>query len=98
MRELVFDFVKRLLQQEKIEKTICGFERLRLKPRGRQRRSIRRHEGGGGIFAPAFEGAGELAVLGGRGLERTLERSRDAVVDRSAEASAFAGGQRLAPR
>src|SRR5260370_36008340 len=97
VRELGFDFVKRLLQQEKIEKTICGFERLRPKPRVRQRRSIRRHEGGGGMFAPAFERAGELAVLVGRRLERALERSSDGVVDRSDEASHFAGGRSLAP-
>jgi hypothetical protein len=33
MRELVFNFIKRLLQQEKIEKTIGGVGGLRPKPR-----------------------------------------------------------------
>src|SRR5438128_8216008 len=31
MRELVFDFIERLLQQEKIEKTVGGLGRLRPK-------------------------------------------------------------------
>ena len=33
MRELVFDFVERLLQQEEVEKTIGGLGRLRPEPR-----------------------------------------------------------------
>src|SRR4029453_2740995 len=65
MRELVFDFIKRLFQQEKIEKTIGVLERLRPKPRIGQRGSIGRHEGGGGVFAPSFERAGEPAVVVG---------------------------------
>src|SRR5262245_2252607 len=97
MRELVFDFIERLLQQEKIEKTVGSLGRLRPKSPVAQRRPIRRHEGGDGVFAPIFERADEPAVFIGCRLERTLERSRCGIVDRADEAGHVAGGGSLAP-
>src|SRR5215471_18736312 len=97
MRELVFDFVESLLQQEKIKKTVGSLDRLRPKSRVAQRRAICRHEGGDGALAPILERMGELAVFIGRRLECTLERSRCGIIDRPDQAGYVARGGGLVP-
>src|SRR6516165_932473 len=97
MRELVLDFVERLLEQEEIEKALGVFRRPRPEPRVAQWLPIGAEKRGDRVLAPIFERAGELAVFIGRRLERTLERSSCGIVDRADEAGHIAGSGGLAP-
>jgi hypothetical protein len=97
MRELVFDFIERLLQQKKSRRRSaasadCGQSLVSVNDDRYAAMNAAAE-----CFAPTFERAGELAVLIGRRLERTLERRRRGIVDRPDEPATSRRGGSLAP-
>ena len=98
VRQLVFDFVDRLLQQEEIEQAI-GVAAGRAataadRPASRDRRPERLRPTRSRQSSSA---RASLAVLVGRRFERALERRGRRIVDRADQAGDIARRRRLAP-
>ena len=81
MREFVFDFVERLLQQEEVEQTIRGLQGLRPKPRIAQRLPVSGEKRGDGQFTPAIERTCDLPIFIRGRFQRALERSDCGIID-----------------
>src|SRR5262245_25616835 len=97
MRQLVFDFVERLLQQEEIEQTIRALNRPRPESRIGLCFSVVPKKGRHGPLAPAIKRVGDLSMLVARRLYRALERGGPGIVDGTDETGHIACRRSLAP-
>src|SRR6202011_4002027 len=95
MRQLVFDFVERFLQQKEIEKAVGSLRRPRPKAEVGEGTAITRQKRRYCRGAPTFERAGYLVLVIGRGSERTLERAGCGIVNGADQAGDVARRRRF---
>src|SRR5579883_3557646 len=91
MRELVFELVAGLFQQEEVDEPLGGGGLRWPQPLIEHELAIGGEHGGKRMFAPVVERARYLSVFVGGGLERALERSCRRIVDRAQQARQIAG-------